>query len=338
MKNKISIIIVNFNGKKWLDGCLTSLSKQTYINYEIILVDNASTDDSVKFVKVKFPKVKVVVNTKNIGFAGGNNRGYKEALGDYILLLNNDVKVDKVFLAKFLESFRKNPAASIVQSKIVEMSDPGIIDSCGSYWTDSSLLYYIGNGKNADAEKYNRSFRIFSTKGASMMIKRDVIEKIGLFNDYFWNYYEETDFCHRAWISGFECWYSPEATCYHANGGTSLTFKNDFIQFHNFKNKLTSFVTNFEVKKLIFIIPTFLTVNLLLSAYWVLMGKFGHSLSLIMALVWNVKYFRKILKSRKTIQKLRMKKDDEYLKIVKRNPTLRYYYFLLKDNLGLYFD
>ncbi len=338
MTEKISIIIVNYNGKVWLKGCLTSLFRQSYKNFEVIFVDNASTDGSIEFVKNHFPKVKLVVNKENLGFSGGNNIGYERASGEFILFLNNDTEVSNDFLEKFINSFKKLPKASIIQSKIVYLNDHNKIDSCGSFWTDSSFLYYIGNNKNANDSRYNKPFKEFSTKGASMMVKRNVIDKIGLFNDNFWNYYEETDFCHRAWIAGFETWYSPEAVCYHANGGTSLSFKNEFIQFHNFKNKLSSFLINFEIKTLILVLPVFLLMNLLISVIWLFGGRVKHSFALFKALAWNISNMRNIIIDRNKVQMLRANSDKSYLNKVKRNPRLSYYYHLLKDNLGLYYD
>jgi GT2 family glycosyltransferase len=338
MTPKISVITVNYNGKRWLKDCLSSLSKQTYKNYEIILVDNGSTDGSAAYVKSNFPKVKVIRNKENSGFAGGNNLGYQNSDGDYILLLNNDTKVNPDFLEKFYSSFKECPTASVIQSSIVYLDDSQKIDTCGSYWTDSSFLYYIGNSKNTDDPKYQKSFKVFSTKGASTMIKSEVIDAIGLFNDSFWNYYEETDFCHRAWLAGYEVWYSPKAVCHHSNGGTSLGFRNDFIQYHNFKNKLTSFLTNFETQTLISVIPTFLIVNLLLSLIWLVTGKYKHSLSLLKGMFWNIYNLRNIIGIRKNTQSLRKKSDGDYLKQVKKNPRPTYYYYLLKDDLGLYTD
>ena len=163
-KPKVTVIIVNYNGKRWLGDCLKSLFEQSFKNFEVILVDNNSTDDSVLFTKKYFQKVKIVQLNSNTGFAGGNNAGYKEAKGEFILFVNNDTKVEKRYLENFLAAFENNPSASIIQSKIVWMDDVNKIDSCGSYWTDSSFLYYFGNSKDCNAPKYNKSFPVFFSK------------------------------------------------------------------------------------------------------------------------------------------------------------------------------
>jgi len=277
MKDFVSIIIVNYNGRKWLQKCLDSLYRQTYKNFEIIFVDNASVDDSVEFVEnnYKHDRMKIVKNDKNSGFAGGNNLGLKYAKGDFILLLNNDTWAKEDYLEKFIQAFEEIPNLGSAQSKIVLMDEPDTLDSCGSYWTNTSFLYHYGNGKDQSLKKYNKNMPFFSNKGASILIRKDLIDKIGLFDDDFWCYYEETDFCNRAWLAGFECWYWPEAVCFHAMGGTTLTFKNDYIQFHNFKNKLLSFLKNFEIKTLIKVIPIYILTNIVLSFLWLLQSKIG---------------------------------------------------------------
>lgn len=338
MKNFISIIIVNYNGKKWLKQCLDSLLKQTYKSYEIIVVDNNSKDGSIEFLKKNYKKVILVENDDNYGFAKGNNVGLKKAKGDYILLLNNDTYVEKEFLKNFLKAFDEIPYLAIAQSKLVLLDNKNILDTCGGFWTDTTFLYHVGNHKDKLLPQYNKSFPVFSVKAASVLIKRSVIEKIGLFDDDFWCYYEETDFCQRAWLAGYECWYYPHVTTYHAMGGTSLTFGNDFVQFHNFKNKMLSFLKNFESSSLVTIIPIYLLMNIALSLVWVLQGNYKNAGSLYKALFWNIAQLQKTLKKRKAVQKRRKLSDADYLKKSKRNPAVSYYIALLTRNFENYVD
>jgi len=261
-KRSVSIIVVNFNGFKWLKGCFDALIDQSYRDLEIIFVDNASTDNSVDFIKTNYPSVKTVKNDENYGFAKGNNIGYKHSKGDYIILLNNDTYVEKDYVTNFINVFDKYPRCGIAQSKIVLMDNPKKLDCAGSFWTDTTFLYHYGFGKDASDPKYNKDYKVFSVKGASMIIKREVIDTIGLFDDDFWCYYEETDLCHRAWLTGYEVWYYPEALCYHAMGATSSKFKNEFVQYHNLKNKLSSFTKNFDFYELFKIYFLFSIFNL----------------------------------------------------------------------------
>lgn len=333
----VSIIIVHHNNQNFLEKCFDSLYKQSYKNFEIILVDNASTDKSVPFVKKNYPKVKIVQNKENLGFAEGNNIGYKHSKGEYILLLNNDTYVNPDYLQNFVYEFRKNKRIGIAQSKIILTNGRGL-DTCGAYWTDSSFLYYVGNYKNPDSELYNKNFQIFAPKGASLMIRREVIEKVGLFDSDFWSYYEETDFCHRSWIAGYESWYLPKPVCYHEMGGTSLTFKNDFIQFHNYKNKLCAFLKNFEIKTLLFVLPIFFLSNVVIGLLWLVTGKYKHTIALFRAIGWNLTNLPTTLKKRKAIQTLREASDTSIFNKVKRNPRAIYYKYLFLDDLKHYID
>lgn len=324
----VSIIIVNWNGERWLEKCLSSLRAQTYKDFEIIFVDNASTDGSVEFMGKKYPEAKIVRSKENLGFAGGNNLGLKHAKGKYLYLLNNDTECDPCCIEYLVSAMEAHSKWGSVQSKIVLMNDPDRLDVCGSYWTGSSFLYHFGFGQNASKKEFNRRQSFFSNKGASMMIRKDIVDQVGLFDDDFWCYYEETDFCHRVWIAGYECWYEPKAIVSHAMGGTSLLFDNERIQFHNFKNKLLSFLKNFEVQTLIVVIPVFIALHILLIVAYLLQGKWRATLSFPRSLWWNVKHMTKTLKKRKNIKRIRKKSDKEIFMKVKRNPRWRYYYYL----------
>lgn len=334
----ISIIIVNWNGKKWLKNCFDSLKKQTFKQFEIILVDNASADDSVDFINKNYPEVNVVQTGSNLGFAGGNNVGLKSAKGKYILLLNNDTWAPKDFLEKFVKAFNEIPNAGCIQSKMVLLKDSKVIDLVGSYWTDTSFLYYYGFGKNASLKKYNQAMPFFSNKGACVMIPRKVIDGIGLFDDDFWCYYEETDFCHRVWLAGYECWYYPKAVIHHAGGGTAIKFDNSFIQFHNFKNKLLSFQKNFETKSLLTIIPIYLLLNIAISFMWLIQKKPKHFLALYQSIWWNIVHFKDTQLKRRKIQSYRKKTDAEIFTVTKKNPGFSYYISLIKGDPERYKD
>jgi GT2 family glycosyltransferase len=329
-KGFISIIVVNWNGLKWLQGCFESLKKQTYKKFEIILVEDESTNqkETVAFVKKRYPEVTIVVNKHHLGFAGGNNLGFRKAQGEYILLLNNDTVHEPDFLEQFIKAFKLYRKAGAIQSKLVLMGDHTKLDVCGAFWTDSSVLNYIGLGKDSRLSKFNKPMKVFTNKGASMMIRRSVIDAIGLFDDDFWTYYEETDLCNRIWLYGYECWYYPKAVCYHANGGTSVLTDNSFIMFHSFKNKLVSFIKNFELKNLITIIPAYLFFGSLLCFAWVLQGKLKHAASWFKSLYWNIEHLSQTLKKRSQVQSLRHVSDSEIFKQVRKNPKLKYYYYM----------
>ena len=332
MNPLISIIIVNFNGKKWLAPCLDSVRAQEYKNYEIILVDNASSDDSLEFVQKNYPEVICTKTSSNLGFAGGNNAGLPFVKGEYVYLLSNDTKIEPNVLSQFVKAFAESPKIGCVQSKLVLMNEPTLLDACGSFWTPLGLLYHYGCRKDASLPMYNRVMPVFSLKGASMMIKKDLIDQIGLFDDDFWCYYEETDFCHLVWLAGYECWYYPKMTCYHAAGGTSVKyFANSFIQYHNFKNKILSFLKNFELSTLIFFFPLFLGLCCLLCITWALTGNFACAGAVLKAFWWNIVNLPNTLKKRKSVQQMRKQSDKVIFAKTKKYPKWNYYLYLFTD-------
>jgi GT2 family glycosyltransferase len=337
MKPLISVIVVHHNNVVYLKDLLPDLAKQDYPNYEVIVVDNGSTDNSIRYVSKNHPSVRIVKSKINLGFAAGNNIGVRASSGKYIVLLNNDTRVSHTYLNDFVKVFKINKNIGIAQSKIILTNDRGL-DTCGGFWTSLSFLYYIGNYKDPNKKIYNTPFKIFAGKGASLLVKREVIDKIGLFDNDFWNYYEETDFCHRAWISGWETWYWPNAVCLHKMGGTSLTFKNDYVQFHNYKNKLCSYLKNLELFELAKVIPIFTVLSLMISLIWLIKLKPHHALALIKAIAWNIRNLKKTYTKRLAIQRNRKVSDSNIWKIVRKNPQIQYYWYLFNDNLRKYID
>jgi len=339
-KPLVSVIIVNFNGQRWLKKCFDSLLNQTYKNFKIIFVDNNSSDDSIEFLEKNYKdkRIRIIKNTENSGFAGGNNIGIKEAKGEYLYLLNNDTWVEKDIIEKTIKFFEKSDKVATIQTKIQLMNEDNKIDSAGSFWSNSTLLYHYGANKSANLERYNQTYKVFSTKAASVFMRKSVLDEIGAFDDDFWAYYEETDLNHRMWISGYECWYYPVSTCYHANGGTSLSFDNDIIQFHNFKNKIMSFIKNFSSFYLVYVLFVHLVIMILLSIVWLIKGKNKHFLALYKAIWWNILHINKNIKKRLKIQLNRKLSDKEINKIALREPSLDYYIKLLNLQLDKYID
>lgn len=338
-KPLVSIVTPYYrNGEKWIERYFESLRKQTFKDFEIIFVDNGSSDGVIDNVRSNYPEAKIVTIKKNKGIVVGKNLGVSHAKGNYIVLLDNDVWIDKNYLKNLLVAYVKIPRASIFQTKILLMNEPEKIDSCGSFWTNTGFIYHYGNGKPALIRKYNKPFPLFCVKSASMIFKRDVLDKIGLYYNFYWGFYEESDFCHRAWIAGFETWYWPEAVAYHSFGGTSLTYNSDFLQYHNFKNKLFSFMTNFEIRNLLHLIPKFIVFNFVISLAWIVQGKFKHALSLIRAFIWNIKNISLTLKVRREVQTTRRLSDKQIDKYGKVNPDILYYYHLFTTHIENYKD
>ncbi len=325
----VSVLIATFNGRSWLEHCLLSLRNQTYRSFEVIVVDNGSTDDTLPMLQARFPEVRCVALESNTGYATANNIGARHARGEFLLLLNNDTKAEPHYLERFVEAFDRIQNLGAAQSLLVQMTNPLLLDTCGSFWTSSTLLYHYGNGKDSRIRKYTHAFPVFSIKGASMLIRRDLVDRIGLFDDDFWCYYEDTDLCHRVWLTGYECWYYPIATLEHAVGGTSQCFDNAFIQYHNFKNKLLSILCNFEARSLVRILPLHIALVVCLGVVWLGIGRTAAALAVYRSLWWNMRNLPGTLRKREAIQSHRRTPDSEIIRKVRRNPRVRYYPALL---------
>lgn len=232
----ISIIIVNYNGKRHLENCLKSLMAIDYKKFEVILVDNNSTDDSIEFVKSNYPSVTLLKLDKNYGFAEPNNKGTKIAKGNYFLFLNNDTIVDPNFISEMVKVLENDSKIGICQSLLLKPD--GTIDSSGDFIDEIGVVY---NSK----KQVEQVREISSARGAAMMVKRSVFEKIGGFDEKFFVSFEDVDFCWRAWIMGYRIVLVPKSVVYHGVGQTIQKLKSD-IEFHGLKNQISIKITNFE--------------------------------------------------------------------------------------------
>lgn len=333
MENKpfVSVSVVNYNGEKFLPEFFASLYKQTYNNFEVIFVDNASVDGSVRYVREHYPQVTVVETGKNAGYAEGNNIGYEHSKGEYILIINNDTILAEDLIEKMLQAFDEIPDLGVVQPMVRLMSQKEKLDACGSFWTNTGFNYHVGIYKQASLPLYNKSFPVYSVKGMCMMVPRKAIEEVGLFDSDFWCYFEETDFCHRLWLAGYECWYYPHTFIFHHMGGTSSLRPSSFIQYHSFKNRLCSYLKNLGGKEMIKILPVYLSLNVIWSLAFLVRMDLENFLVVYKAVWWNIAHGADTLKKRKYIQtQIRKKRDVEIFSRVQRNPRWSYYYYLIK--------
>lgn len=232
----VSIIIVNLNGRKLLEECFNSLSKVDYPDFEIILVDNNSTDNSIEFVKNFYPKTIIVKLDKNYGFAYPNNVGVKNAKGDYYLFLNNDTKVTPNFLSELVNILHNEKNIGICQSMLLKPT--GEIDSSGDFIDNMGVSF-------SSKEYVKENKVILSARGACMLVRKEIYEKLGGFDEKFYISFEDVDLGWRAWILGYEVMIIPQSVVYHYGGQTVQKRKTE-IEFHGLKNQLSMKYTNFE--------------------------------------------------------------------------------------------
>lgn len=215
---RISIIVLNWNGKQDTLECLASVAKINYPNYETIVVDNGSADDSVPTIRRLFPALQLIETAKNLGFAEGNNVGIRRALAAnsaYVLLLNNDTTVDAEILNAFVDAARAHPAGGLFGAKIYFYSDPNRLWYAGGDWDSKHLRFLqIGDGE-LDCGQHDNLVETRFVIGCAMFISATVLDRVGLLEkDYFLNY-EEIDFCSRVQHAGFGVFYVPSAKLWH---------------------------------------------------------------------------------------------------------------------------
>lgn len=305
----VTIIIINYNGKPYLKKCLKSIEQTTYKNYEIVLVDNNSTDESVDFVEKNFPDIKVIKLDKNYGFAEPNNIAAKQSKGDLFYFLNNDTEICSNSLSELVTAIKK-PDIAIGQSLLLKENND--IDSSGDYFTKKGLVY-------SSTKKENKVKTILSARGASMIVKKEAFWKLGGFDTKFFASFEDVDLGWRAWIGGYKVVLVPNSIVYHLGGGTTKELESE-INFHGVKNTLILCLTNFEFLYSIQSISSLF--KLMLKNFFFhrdplktddVKFKVPQSGSIVKALVWILKNLGYIIKKRNKVKSFRVVSTKELL-------------------------
>ncbi|MDB6130606.1 MAG: glycosyl transferase, family 2 [Verrucomicrobiales bacterium] len=335
----VSIIIVNFNGLSFLPACLSSLENVSSPVYQLIIVDNASTDGSVPYLQT-LKNCEVHYNKNNSGFAGGNNIGLRLAKGRFVLLLNSDTIVNPGFLQPLVDYLLANPGVGIVQGKMALPNYDGTLDVCGGFLTQMGFLYHYGYFKR-DQPLYQRSYPVFTAKGACLMFRRELIERVGgfLFNEGFFCYYEETEFCHRSWIAGFETHFVCSPTIQHCMGSTSTKHQpNGFVLRQFLANQTFSLLANLSWSSRFSILPFYFALFFTSLGASILTGKTVVAGAHLFALkrIWVRR--GEIKAQRKMIARIRKNSDAEIFRLVKRTPKLSYFLLTFRGKLAEYKD
>ncbi|MDQ5940828.1 MAG: hypothetical protein QG632_554 [Candidatus Dependentiae bacterium] len=324
-----SVIIPNWNGKRLLGQCLDALSKQTYKDFEIIVVENGSTDGSVEYIEENYPEVVLLKQKENLGFAGGVNVGLKHSQAKYKILLNNDTAVDESWLGALVHTAEKNPNAFAVVSKILEASkrkNPKYynIDSTGDQYSIWGMPFPRGRGE-VDTGQFNKPEQVFAACGGSVLYRATLLEKVGLFDEDFFAYYEDVDISFRARLMGYDILYEPKSVVYHAIGATSGGGLKPFTRFHSVKNAHYLYLKNMPASLFWRFLPRFLLGQIMVFASSI---KHGLLLSHLKGLVWVLLFLPKKIVQRVTIQrKKKVSNADVLSRLYKELPPLQKDFF-----------
>jgi len=247
IKGLCSIVILNWNGMKYIKPCFSSILSQTYKNIEIIVVDNGSTDGSKEFIKNNYPDVIFIENDKNLGYAAASNQGIRASKGEYVLALNLDVTLTNNFIEAMVDSINQAPDIGSASGKLIR-TNPGakqLIDTTGHVLHMNRTIVNRGIG-TVDRGQYDRSCYIFGACAAASLYKRDMLEDVKINDEYYDAYYfsnvEDVDLDWRAQIYGWKCIYTPNAIGYHERGPFNKSGPTNF--FYNLRNRLITLIKN----------------------------------------------------------------------------------------------
>ena len=259
---EVSVVIPNFNGIAFLDSVLASLEGQTLSNFEVILVDNGSTDGSCSFVTANYPWVHLIELSENFGFCGAVNAGIRAAKAPYVLLLNNDTEVKEDFVEEMLAAIRRHKNAFSCGARMVQYHDRDRLDDVGNYYC--ALGWSFARGRGKDIHAYETEDKIFSACAGAAIYRKKIIEKIGYFDEEHFAYLEDKDIGYRARIYGYENWYAPKAIVYHVGSGTSGSRYNQFKTRYSSRNNIYLIYKNMPLLQIILNLP-FLAVGFLIK-------------------------------------------------------------------------
>ena len=223
---KVTIVIPNYNGKHFMEPCLSSLSKQTYKNFHILVVDNASSDGSIEYMEENYPDIELIKLQKNYGFSKAVNIGIQHSRTPYVILLNNDTTVDTRYVEEMVKAIEKSPKIFSVSSKMIQMYHPELIDSAGDLYT--LLGWGVCRGCGRPISNYTKYDEIFTACAGAAIYRRSVFDDIGYFDENHFAYLEDIDIGYRARIYGYYNMYCPTALVYHVGSGTSGSKYNSF--------------------------------------------------------------------------------------------------------------
>lgn len=270
MKPQVSIVLVTWNSGKYIQECLQCITNQTVRNYEIIVVDNDSHDESVEYITQHYPQIKVIQNKKNLGFCKASNQGIQASQGEFILILNPDVFPIATFLEELVNCLSQNRHYGAVGGKLLlfkEGKQSRIIDSTGLFPGKSFRARDRGN-LTEDKGQYDKEGMVFALCGAAVLFRRAALEQVKVAGEYFdedfFAYYDDLDLGWRIQLSGYENGYTPKAVAYHIRGGSGVGAKffqkRPAMQRLTLRNRYFMLIKNLTLLNLLYFLP-FLVVT-----------------------------------------------------------------------------
>ncbi len=304
---KVEVIIVNYNGIKYIENCLSSLLKTDYPVFSITVVDNGSTDGSLQIIEDRYPSVKVIKNNENLGFGIANDIAIQATEAQYIALLNNDTLVTSNWLQPLVKALLFNRDVAAASSKLLFIDKPNVINNAGGGMSLAGFGYDRGI-HHPDGEVFSRPSECLFPSGAACVIKKEAYLRVGGFDKSFFMYHEDVDLGWRLWLYGYRVLYIPQSVVYHAFGGTTKKVGgNTFKREYGLQHAIRSLIKNYETKNL-------LKSLAMMSSIGIKDLLFKGQGAFVKAMSWNLKNMNDTLRHRRDIKKNRTLSDDYLLK------------------------
>ncbi len=291
----VAVVILNWNGKDYLEKFLPSVHASTYENVKIVVADNASTDDSIAFLKAHYPSIEIIVNNTNEGFAKGYNLALKNVEAKYFVLLNSDVEVTPGWIEPIISLMENDNTIAACQPKILDYKNKLAFEYAGAAggWIDI-LGYPFARGRifediEQDNGQYNDAIACFWATGASLFVRAEVYKALGGLDEYFFAHQEEIDLCWRMQLSGYKVYVQPASVVYHVGGGT-LPKGNSKKTYLNFRNNLIMLFKNTANASLIVKLPIRMGLDAIAAYRGLFGGEAGYFVAILKAHLHFVKW------------------------------------------------
>ena len=315
MPASVTVVVPNWNGRRFLDLCLASLRDQSFRDFETIVVDNGSEDGSLGLVAETFPEVETISLGENRGFAAAVNAGIEASTTEFVALLNNDTEQDRCWLEALVRAANDHPESGLFASKLVDFHDRRVLDGAGDAMRLSGLPYRLGHGE-VDRGQFDESGYVFGACAAAALYRKSLFEEVGLFDEDFVSYCEDGDLSFRAQLAGHRCFYVPDAVVYHMGSASTGGKRSPTATRLGTRNSLGLLIKNLPLSAVPHILPFFVLGQLARLVTAVLTGTL---LAHLKGLAGAWRHLPLMRQKRAEIQKRKQLSDAEVRRLLRKS-------------------